>query len=128
MNLLAFSSRSCLIGLCLMLAPAAAAAQDFPPVALGAGLAPQEGGVRVARVMPGLTAASMGIQVDDVIVEAGGKPTPDQGAILGYLATLKPGDVAELTIERGGQKLKVTGKAMPRPAEMQRGRVQTGGG
>jgi S1-C subfamily serine protease len=117
-----FSACGIFIGLSLAVAPAAAVAQEAPPaVAFGAAFAPGDGGVEVPEVIEGLTASLMGVKAGDVIMEAGGKETPDPDALIGYVKSLKPGDTTTLTVKRGGQTLQLSGKATPRPAGMQLG-------
>ena len=96
--------------------PAAGALQGgAPAVALGIGAEPDPEGVRVAAVMPGGTAAAIGLQAGDVIVEVGGTAVTGQEVVTGYVGSLNVGDPVSLLVKRDGRTLELTGRAMPRP-------------
>jgi S1-C subfamily serine protease len=58
------------------------------------------GGVVLARVDPGGPADKAGLKAGDVIIQVNGHDTPDAAALQEILATLKPGDVAKVTVIR----------------------------
>jgi len=58
------------------------------------------GGVLISSVTAGGPADSAGLQAGDVIVSIDGTDTPDSEALTQLLATLKPGDVARVSVVR----------------------------
>ncbi|MDB5454293.1 MAG: hypothetical protein JWO33_2871, partial [Caulobacteraceae bacterium] len=84
----------------------------FGPPAEGQPQAP-----RVQQVLPGQTAESLGLKAGDRIVEAGGKPTATVPDVIAFVGTLRAGVPVELVVERDGQTLRLSGKAIGRPRE-----------
>jgi putative serine protease PepD len=64
-------------------------------------------GVVVLGVAPSGPSAKAGVKVGDLITAINGKPTPNTPSVAQELANLSPGDVATLTINRGGQVMSV---------------------
>ncbi|QXJ26089.1 trypsin-like peptidase domain-containing protein [Actinomadura graeca] len=60
----------------------------------------QGGGVAIVEVAPGGGAAKAGVRPGDLILSANGTATPDQTALSGVLAGLKPGGTVTLQIQR----------------------------
>ena len=58
------------------------------------------GGVLISSVTAGGPAEKAGLQAGDVIVSINGTDTPDSESLTQLLATLKPGDVAQVTVVR----------------------------
>jgi S1-C subfamily serine protease len=58
------------------------------------------GGAVIASLDPGGPADKAGLKVGDVITQVNGIDIPDASALSGVLATLKPGDVAKVTVVR----------------------------
>jgi S1-C subfamily serine protease len=68
----------------------------------------ESGGVRVAGLVPGSPAESVGIAVDDVIVEIDSTPIDN---LYDYSAALKahsPGDRIDVVVLRGGKRVTFT--------------------
>ncbi|MBX3179148.1 MAG: Do family serine endopeptidase [Candidatus Hydrogenedentes bacterium] len=65
-------------------------------------------GVLVAEVMPDTPAAAAGVARDDVIVALNGQPVADAGAFKSRVSIIAPGENAELTIMRNGEKITKT--------------------
>ncbi len=59
------------------------------------------GGVVLAQVDPGGPADKAGLRAGDVVVQINGQDTPTPAALTAVLATLKPGDVAKVSVIRG---------------------------
>jgi serine protease DegQ len=74
-------------------------------------------GVLVRALQRGGPADRAGIQVRDVVVEIGGRPTPDVPQLLARIAELTPGSNARIRILRDGKPLDldVTVAKRPRP-------------
>jgi len=77
-----------------------------PDVANRLGL-PVSQGCLIARVMDGSPAARAGLVAGDVIEAINGKPARNGPEIRSRLAELKVGDVASVTIVRGGKRIDV---------------------
>jgi S1-C subfamily serine protease len=58
------------------------------------------GGVVITSVDPGGPAAHAGLAAGDVITDINGQSAPDAEALTAILATLRPGDVAKVTVIR----------------------------
>jgi uncharacterized protein YndB with AHSA1/START domain len=69
---------------------------------------PATQGVRVAGLVPGFSAEAAGLQVDDVVVEAAGKPLGDGYTIFNATEDKKPGDSLDVAYYRGKEKHSVT--------------------
>ena len=78
--------------------------------------APGGGGVSVAAIAAGGAADRAGVRPGDVIVAMDGTTTKTVNALVAQLGKRKPGDMVELTIERGNKRLKVTATLDERPA------------
>jgi hypothetical protein len=65
------------------------------------------GGGEVGVISPGSPAQAAGIRIGDVIVAVGGAPAADSNAVVGALGALAPGEGADLTVVRAGQRLQV---------------------
>ena len=72
-------------------------------------------GVIVRALQPDGPADRAGIQVRDVVVEIGGKPTPDVPQLLARIAELAPGSNARVKVVRDGKPLDVDVVVARRP-------------
>ena len=72
-------------------------------------------GVLVRALQPDGPADRAGIQVRDVVVEIGGKPTPDVPQLLARIAELAPGSNARVKVVRAGKPLDVDVVVARRP-------------
>ena len=72
-------------------------------------------GVLVRALQRDGPADRAGIQVRDVVVEIGGKPTPDVPQLLARIAELAPGSNARITVFRDGKPLDVEVVVAKRP-------------
>ncbi len=68
---------------------------------------PVSAGVRLASVLPGLSAEAAGLQANDVIVEVSGTPVSEVGAIGVLNRGKKPGEVVPVVYYRGSEKQQV---------------------
>ena len=78
-------------------------------------------GVRV-EVMPEGPAAKAGLETNDIIVAVKGKPTLSGDKLLVEIAKCRPGEVAEIDVLRGDEKLKIEVTPTRRRQLMRRGR------
>jgi pimeloyl-ACP methyl ester carboxylesterase len=121
--------RTLLAALAVALMPLsmAATAADLPrKAALGVRVAAApkgSSGSLASEVLPGGTAAAIGVHAGDIIVSAGGHSVAGPGDVVAYVATLNGGDRVSLTVSRNGKKLRLSGKAMPRPLEAYAGSI-----
>ena len=65
-------------------------------------------GAEVVRVVPGSPAARAGIRLGDVILSLNKSPVRRAADVTSVLRRLKPGDVVELELLRGNQRLRVS--------------------
>ena len=65
-------------------------------------------GLRVSGVRPGSPADKAGLQGGDVIIEFGGTPVKDLYEYTDALYSRKPGDVVQVVVLRGGQRVTLT--------------------
>jgi len=72
-------------------------------------------GVLVRALQPNGPADRAGIQVRDVVVEIGGKPTPDVPKLLARIAELTPGSNARIKVLRDGRPLDIDVMVAKRP-------------
>jgi len=72
-------------------------------------------GVLVRALQRDGPADRAGIQVRDVVVEIGGKPTPDVPQLLARIAELTPGSSARIKVVRDGKPLDVDVVIAKRP-------------
>jgi serine protease Do/serine protease DegQ len=80
--------------------------QDLTPDLIQAmGLSDQQTGAVIARVDPGSAAERAGLKGGDVVTELGGRPIRGAADLRNKIGLLHVGDVAELTVLRGGQQL-----------------------
>ncbi len=96
--------------------PGPTASSAPPAVSLGVGIEEDPAGPRIAAVAPGGTAAALGMQAGDVLLQVGGRPVTGPQAINDYLQTLKVGDRVTALVRRAERNVALTGRAMPRPA------------
>jgi hypothetical protein len=83
---------------------------------LGLSLETHADGALIRAIAPGGTAAAMGAQVGDVIVELGGSPIGPQ-VVQEYLQRTKIGDPVTMKVKRGGATVALSGKAMAAPGQ-----------
>lgn len=93
--------------------PAAATAP--PPVGLGVGIEDGPEGVIIANVVPGGTAAAIGIRPGDILLQVGGRAVTGPQVVSEYVQSLRAGDGVSVLVRREGRSFELTGKAMPRP-------------
>ena len=101
-------------GAALTLAPAHVAAQAGPPIQLKQ----HPEGAEVAVMRPDGPAASLGLQVGDIVLEVGGK-TISREVLQEYMQSKKEGDPVSFKVKRAGTVIDVTGKAPAPPAPPQ---------
>ena len=94
--------------------PTAAKAQ--PPVGFGVGLEEDSQGPRIASVLPGGTAAAIGIRPGDILLQVGGRAVTGPQVIGQYVQSLKVGDRVSVLVRREGRNVELTGKAVAGPA------------
>ena len=74
-----------------------------PPLGIDRiGELPDGAGIKVLRVTSNSLAAQAGLQVDDVIVEMGGRPTATADAARNAILEIRPGDELPIVVDRGG--------------------------
>lgn len=104
-----------------LLAATPAAADTLPRKGfLGIGMPPalqQGAGAVIGDVLPGGTAATLGLRPGDVVVEAGGEAVRGPAELAGYAAALTSGAPVTLKVRRGQRVLQLTGSAAARPLE-----------
>jgi len=66
------------------------------------------GGMRLTGVRPGSPAEQAGLRDGDVVVEFGGRPVKDLYEYSDALYSRKPGDVVQVVVLRGGERLTLT--------------------
>lgn len=112
-----------------LVAISAPAAADTPPPRLGVQVqpmtpelrawfeAPEGAGVLVARVEPGSPAAEAGVQVGDVIVEAGGEPVETPRDLIRQALRAPEGKKLAVALLRDGERveLDVVPRGEPHP-------------
>ena len=86
-----------------------------PEVSLGAGLAPSPEGPQVVSIFPGSTAAAIGVQPGDVILQVGGTAVTGPQVIGAYFGRLKVSDTVSVQVRRDGRIVELTGRALPPP-------------
>ena len=100
-------------GASLALAPAPVAAQAAKPF-YGIQIQVTPEGPKVVEVMPGFTADAIGLEVGDILLEAGGKPI-SQEVLQEYQKDKKVGDELTFKVNRAGAVVELTGKAVAAP-------------
>jgi serine protease Do len=81
---------------------------------LGVQLDSENNQARVVRIFPGSAAAKAGLLVNDVILEIDEKTTPTREALVRRVQEFSPGDLVQLVVERGEEKLNLTAVLMGR--------------
>ncbi len=82
--------------------------QDLTPDLIPAmGLSDQQTGAVVTSVVPGSAADDAGLKGGDVVTALGGRAVVSAADLRNRIGLLRGGDVAELTVLRGGQQLAV---------------------
>lgn len=76
-----------------------------------------EAGVKVVRVLPGLTAEALKLQEGDVVVQIAGKPVAGAAAIGTAVRALMAGKPLEIEYYRGGRRAKATAPLAERPRQ-----------
>jgi N-acetylneuraminic acid mutarotase len=101
----------------LLAASAVAQPGAGPPVGFGVGVEAAPEGPRVTVVVPGATAAAVGVQPGDILLQVGGRAITGPQVIGEYLAGLNVGDPVSVVVRRDGRAVELTGRAMPAPAQ-----------
>jgi N-acetylneuraminic acid mutarotase len=93
-------------------------AMPQPQVGLGIAIDenPDADGLKVGAVASGGTAAAIGVQAGDILLQLGGMPVRGPQSAADYVKNLKVGDAVSITVKRNGRSLQLNGKALPRPA------------
>jgi serine protease Do/serine protease DegQ len=78
-----------------------------PDAARAAGPAEPIGGAVIAKVTPGSSAARAGLKPGDLVTELGGRQVTDSQFLRRWLALLRVGEVADLTVRRDGKSSNV---------------------
>ena len=102
------------LALAVAAVPAAAVAANAPPAGLGILFMGVRNDVTVKGILPGGAAQLMGVQLGDVITNAGGRRITSASSLTHYIQKLKVGDSVQLTVRRKGKKLELSGTAMAR--------------
>ena len=103
-------------GAALALSPAPACAQaEARPVSLGVRIEVQPQGPVIVEILPDRTAAAMGFQVGDILLEAGGRPISPE-VLRDYWEQRQVGDQVSFKVQRAGAVVELTGTAMAAPA------------
>lgn len=95
-------------------APATAATAP-PPVGLGVGIEESPEGVTIGNVLPGGTAAAIGMRPGDILLRVGGRAVAGPQAVTEYVQSLKVGDRISVLVRRDGRTMELTGNALARP-------------
>ena len=74
-------------------------------------------GAVIADVTPDGPAADAGIEVGDVVIEAGGRPVGGQGGLIAAIRDGRPGGELTFTVLRDGERLELTATLDVREAE-----------
>ena len=103
----------------LLLVTSAMAQQTAaPPAGFGVAVEEDPQGPRIEAVMPGGTAATVGIQPGDILLQVGGRPVTGPEVISQYVQGLKVGDPVSVLVRRDGRNVALSGTARPAPAGM----------
>jgi N-acetylneuraminic acid mutarotase len=92
-----------------------------PTVLLGIGMEEGPRGPVIVSVIPGGTAAALGIRPGDVLRQIGGKAVTGGEVVIAYVQSLKAGEPVSALVERDGRDVELVGKAVARPAAMAAG-------
>ncbi len=87
-----------------------------PAVSLGVGMEDDPAGPKIAAIAPGGTAAAIGMQPGDILLQLGGRPITGPQVVTDYLRSLRVGDCVSVLVRRAGRTIELTGSAMARPA------------
>ncbi len=74
-------------------------------------------GVKILRVLPGLTAERIGIVTGDIVTSLNGKPVSAANAVQVAMASLFAGDTLEIEVIRAGKRSKLSGPTSARPLQ-----------
>jgi len=74
-------------------------------------------GALVAAVQAGSPAAEAGLRPGDLIIGLDGTPIRSSGDLIAALAAAHPGEKAQMTVQRGSQRITVTAKLTSQPAQ-----------
>ncbi len=95
--------------------------------ALGAQLAPltadeakaagTDQGLRIVAVVPGLTAAALGLAPNDALLSLNGTALAGPGSVQGLVRTLKSGSTVTAEVVRNGQRITLTAPLAERPRQ-----------
>jgi uncharacterized protein len=86
---------------------------------LGTAMRTSEAGVVIDRVVPGSTAAAIGLQPGDKIVSVDGQPVADAASFIATIGRKRAGDAATIVLQRGTETLTKHGTLAPMPLEQQ---------
>jgi hypothetical protein len=104
------------IAAALLLSTAGVAQQGAsPPVGLGIAAEADPEGPKITTVTPGGTAAALGVQPGDILLQVGGQAVTGSEVIAQYLQGLKVGDPVSVTVRREGRTVELSGTARARP-------------
>jgi len=87
------------------LAPLPGIDQPAPPVMLGITMSPEDDGVVVDRVVPGLPAEKAGLKEGDVILKFDGKAVESPEALRAALMDKKAGNEVTIRVQRGDKQM-----------------------
>jgi hypothetical protein len=113
--------------LALSLAAVAHAQQAQSAVLLGIDVEDGAGGPIIVSVIPGGSAAAIGIRPGDMLLQVGGKAVTGGEVVIGYVQGLKVGDPVSVLVKRDGRNVELTGRAVARPAGLAAGQGPGGG-
>lgn len=101
-------------GAAIGLSPTHAGAQEAARPILGVRIQVQPEGPVISEILPGQTAAAIGFQVGDVLLEAGGRPI-SQEVLQEYWGQVREGDQVTFRVQRAGAVIELTGRAVAAP-------------
>jgi N-acetylneuraminic acid mutarotase len=87
-----------------------------PQVGLGVGMEEAPEGARILNVLPGGTAAAIGIRPGDVLLQVGGRAVTGPRVVSEYVQGLKIGGPVSVRVRRDGRNVDLAGRALARPA------------
>ncbi len=89
------------------------------PGILGVQLDQVKEGARIVKVFPDTGAADAGMLVNDIVTAVNDTPTPSREKLIGEIKKFSPGDDVELTVLRGGKKIKLKAVLTGQPEGME---------